>query len=120
MNKQPSTWVDNTPVLCGRLGGRGAHLFTLEVAGELQASKLALEPDGPERPRGLRLAVGMQLVLPALKVRWSPECSSELHHLHLASARSHSEYAAVFAPVACCIVCPSVLLTTHVLLIDRL
>lgn len=64
-----------TSSLCcsGRLGGRGAHLFTLEVAGELQASKLALEPDGPARPRGLRLAVGMQLVLPALKVRWSAQ-----------------------------------------------
>ncbi|KAK9819379.1 hypothetical protein WJX81_003680 [Elliptochloris bilobata] len=48
---------------------RGPHLFTLEVAGELQASKLALEPFGPERPHSYRLAVGMQLVLPALKVR---------------------------------------------------
>ena len=55
------------------MGDRGPHLFTLEVAGELQASKLALEPDGPERPRSLRLAIGMQLVLPALKVPWSPE-----------------------------------------------
>ena len=48
---------------------RGPHLFTLEVAGQLAASRLALEPDAPGRPAGYRLAVDMQLVLPALKAR---------------------------------------------------
>lgn len=48
---------------------RGPHLFTLEVAGQLAASRLALEPDTPARPAGYRLAVDMQLVLPALKAR---------------------------------------------------
>lgn len=39
------------------------------MVGEIEAARLALEPDAPDRPAGLRLAVSMQLVLPALKAR---------------------------------------------------
>ncbi len=48
---------------------RGPHLFTLEVAGELEAGRLALERDAPARPGSYRLSASMQLVLPALKAR---------------------------------------------------
>jgi len=52
-----------------RAAPRGPHLFTLEVAGELEAGRLALERDAPARPGSYRLSASMQLVLPALKAR---------------------------------------------------
>ena len=48
---------------------KGAHLFTMGIYGEIRASKLALEPDVPDRPDSYRLGVTMELVMDSLKIQ---------------------------------------------------
>lgn len=50
-------------------GKKGAHLFTMGIYGEIRASKLALEPDVPDRPDSYRLGVTMELVMDSLKIQ---------------------------------------------------
>ena len=50
-------------------GGKGPHLFTMGISGEIRASKLQLEPDAPDRPDSYRLGVTMELVMDSLKIQ---------------------------------------------------
>ena len=52
-----------------RTANKGPHLFTMGISGEIRASKLALEPDVPDRPDSYRLGVTMELVTDSLHIQ---------------------------------------------------